>query len=199
MSTSAISVPMELVDALGRRDFARVEECLASEVRFRALIPPHLCEANDAASVAGHLRSWFGGADELEMVASVVEPIASRVRMSYRLRLHDEDGWNTVEQQAYCDVVDGRISRIDLLCSGIWPEVPSTEAKLDGLGQNCATLTPLIRATLRDLASGQVLEVVADDPTAHGDVASWSRLSGNELVAAVAQQSGRMSFYIRKK
>ena len=199
MSPATALAPQEFIDALGRRDFTRVERCLDPGVRFRALIPPGLREAADAAGVAGHLRSWFGGADELEMVASVVEPIADRIRISYRLRLHREDGWSTVEQQAFCDLADDRITRLDLVCSGIRPEAPSADATLDGLGQSCATLTPLIRAGLRELASGQVLEVVADDPTAPGDVAAWSRLSGNELVAAVPQEGGLTRFYIRRK
>lgn len=199
MSTAIPSAPGEFIGALGRRDFAAVERCLASGIHFRALIPPGLCEAGDPASVAGHLRSWFNGASELEVVASAIEPIAGRVRISYRLRLYGEDGWETVEQQAYCDLVDGLIAGLDLLCSGFQREVPLSDARLDGLGQNCATLTPLIRSSLRELVSGQVLEVVADDPTAPGDVAAWSRLSGNELVAAVPQESGPTRFYIRKK
>lgn len=68
----------------------------------------------------------------------------------------------------------------------------------DGQGNTCALLTPAIRARLRDLQAGQVLEVRVDDPAAAGDVAAWSRLSGNNLLA-MAETEGLLRFFIRKK
>ena len=58
------------------------------------------------------------------------------------------------------------------------------------VGQDCATLTPMIAAQMRQMPSGQVLEVVSDDPTARSGLASWSRLTGNALVAIVEEDSG---------
>jgi hypothetical protein len=48
------------------------------------------------------------------------------LHLSWRLRLRAErlgTGWFTVEQQAYADTGDdGRISQLDLLCTGYRPE-----------------------------------------------------------------------------
>jgi len=69
----------------------------------------------------------------------------------------------------------------------------------DSSGTTCALLTPAIRAKLREMASGQVLEVRVDDPTAKEDILSWSRLSGNEVLAILADEPQYLRFYLRKK
>ena len=69
--------------------------------------------------------------------------------------------------------------------------------KMDGT--TCAILTPAIRAKLREMEAGQVLEVRVDDPAAREDLASWCRLSGNELLAVREESSGVLRAYLRKK
>jgi tRNA 2-thiouridine synthesizing protein A len=67
------------------------------------------------------------------------------------------------------------------------------------LGQaGCGDLTPLIRGRLRELQSGQVLEVISEEPAAHEGIPAWSRLTGNELVR-VTREPARSRFFIRKK
>jgi TusA-related sulfurtransferase len=68
-----------------------------------------------------------------------------------------------------------------------------------GSGSSCAVLTPAIKAKLRGMASGQVLEVRVDDPTAREDILSWSRLAGHEVLAIFTDEPGRLRFYLRKK
>ena len=77
--------------------------------------------------------------------------------------------------------------------------VPAADAVLDAPGSSCATLTPLIRARIRELASGQVLEVRSDDPAAREGVPAWSRLTGNPLEAVVEDDRERTRFYLRRK
>ena len=76
---------------------------------------------------------------------------------------------------------------------------PAADAVLVAYGQSCAMLEPLIKARMRSMESGQVLEVKADDPTARLGIPSWCRLSGNALLAVVTEDAGRTSFYLRKK
>jgi TusA-related sulfurtransferase len=71
-------------------------------------------------------------------------------------------------------------------------------------GSTCALLTPAIKARLSQMRSGQVLEVRVDDPEAKADIESWSRLSGNELLAMVskehpADEPGGLSLFLKKK
>lgn len=65
-------------------------------------------------------------------------------------------------------------------------------------GAMCAVLTPAIKARLREMAGGQILEVRVNDPTAREDIASWCRLSGHELLAA-EESPALLHIYLRKK
>jgi TusA-related sulfurtransferase len=76
---------------------------------------------------------------------------------------------------------------------------PAPDVRMDLVGQACATLTPIIAARMRLLPSGQVLEVISDDPTARSGLASWARLTGNPIVAIVEDESGRTRYYLRRK
>ena len=71
-------------------------------------------------------------------------------------------------------------------------------------GAMCALLTPTIKARLGEIQSGQVLEVRVDDPEAKADIESWSRLSGNELLAVAERDHlpdghENLSFFLKKK
>jgi TusA-related sulfurtransferase len=74
----------------------------------------------------------------------------------------------------------------------------SEDAELDAIGATCATLTPLIRTSMRELKSGGVLVVRTDDPTAREGISAWSRLTGNDLVA-VEDEADHTRYYLRKK
>jgi TusA-related sulfurtransferase len=78
-------------------------------------------------------------------------------------------------------------------------DLPEPEAVLDAPGTACAYLTPLIRERIMPLSSGQVLEVTSDDPAAREGVPAWSRLTGNELIASVAEGKRKTRFFLRKK
>jgi TusA-related sulfurtransferase len=52
---------------------------------------------------------------------------------------------------------------------------------------------------MRQLETGQVLEVISDDPTARSGLASWSRLTGNPIVAIIEDGPGRTRYYLCRK
>lgn len=66
-------------------------------------------------------------------------------------------------------------------------------------GDSCATLTPRIRERMTGLESGKVLEVRTDDPSSHGDIQAWSRLTGHAVVGVIAEDGGKTNFLVRKK
>jgi TusA-related sulfurtransferase len=72
-------------------------------------------------------------------------------------------------------------------------------AFLDGSGESCATFTPIVAARMRGLEPGALLEVISDDETAPEALASWSRLSGNELLETRAEGAGRRRFVLRRR
>jgi hypothetical protein len=111
--------------ALANRDFEALQACLQQDVSFRALVPSGIRQATDASGTVNRLRLWFGEADSFEMLRTEIGQVADRLSITYRIRLHDSDGWQVIEQRLYCDVGDdGRISTLDLQCSGFLPERP---------------------------------------------------------------------------
>lgn len=66
-------------------------------------------------------------------------------------------------------------------------------------GTTCALLTPAIKAKLREMAPGQILEVRVNDMTARDDIVSWCRLSGHELLALAEEPPQLVRAYLRKK
>lgn len=55
---------------------------------------------------------------------------------------------------------------------------------LDTLGLRCPEPVMLIRAAIRKLDSGALLEVIADDPATTRDIPSFCRFMDHELVLA---------------
>jgi tRNA 2-thiouridine synthesizing protein A len=53
------------------------------------------------------------------------------------------------------------------------------------------------REALRDLARGQVLEMLSDDPASEADMKSWTQRSGNELVS-LTRDGAVYRFLVRK-
>ena len=105
------------LQALANRDFEALRACLQQDVSFRALVPPGVRQATDASGTVNRLRLWFGEADSYEMLWAEIGQVAHRLSITYRIRLHDSDGWQVIEQRLYCDVGDdGRLSTLDLLC-----------------------------------------------------------------------------------
>jgi TusA-related sulfurtransferase len=66
-------------------------------------------------------------------------------------------------------------------------------------GAMCAVLTPAIKAKLSEMTASQILEIRVNDPTAQGDIASWCRLSGNELLAGIEESPHWSRVFVRKK
>lgn len=77
--------------------------------------------------------------------------------------------------------------------------IPTSDAILNGFGDVCADLTPKIKKAITPLQSGQVLEVVSNDPVAREGVSAWSRLTGNPLIHSIDSDDNEIRFFIRKK
>lgn len=69
---------------------------------------------------------------------------------------------------------------------------------LDATGLLCPLPVLKARKRLAGLASGQVLEVLADDPAARVDIPHFCAEQGHELVALTDQPGGEMVFLLRK-
>jgi hypothetical protein len=122
--SSATDRGAAFVEALAERDYPRLARTLAPDVRMRALIPPGPLEVSGSEAASAKFSSWFGDAEDLELVSSGSESIADRVHVYYRLRVRKPGNvWKLVEQHALCAFDGDRIVALDLVCSGFRPDI----------------------------------------------------------------------------
>ena len=202
MVTTAEQLLTHLIDALARHDRSRLAEVMAATVSLRALLPGRYVELAGVDAVAAEMLGWFDEVPEIVMAQANVEPVGDIWHAAFRFALRGMGVERVVEQHAYCTVVDGSIDTIRLLCSGFRPAhppeaQPRADRYLDALGAGCATLTPAIAAALRELRPGEVLAVLADDPSAPDGVAAWSRMTGHRIVATAAEGAATR-YYLRR-
>jgi HD-GYP domain-containing protein (c-di-GMP phosphodiesterase class II) len=117
---------VEVLVLLARaRDFDRMPDCFEPTATMRALLPSGPTEVQGATQIVESLRTWFGGADEFEVLDGTVGEVGGRLHVAWRLRLHPtpwgDDAWHVIEQQTYLRAGE-HIDAIDLLCSGFQPE-----------------------------------------------------------------------------
>jgi hypothetical protein len=120
------SVGGVFLEALAARDYQQMATTLSSDVRFRAMLPPGPMDWIGADEVTAAFTSWFGDAEDFELIDATVGEVGGRLHLSWRLRVRPApfgigDGWHVIEQQAYADAAE-TIDSLDLLCSGFRPD-----------------------------------------------------------------------------
>jgi NAD(P)-dependent dehydrogenase (short-subunit alcohol dehydrogenase family) len=121
--TDGVGLGRRFVEAIVGHDWDALAACFAADARLTAVVPKENAFRDRVGreAAAGQLKAWFGNADVTELLDSDVESIADRVRIVYRIREHEPDGWYLVEQVAYATVDDGGFSAMNLACSGFRP------------------------------------------------------------------------------
>ena len=64
----------------------------------------------------------------------------------------------------------------------------NSEHELDALGLRCPEPVMMIRKTVRNLADGQTLLIIADDPATVRDIPSFCQFMDHTLVASQTEQ-----------
>jgi hypothetical protein len=122
--SSATDLGTTFVTALTEKDFGRLADTLAPNVRMRALIPPGTVEVSGAGPAAARFATWFDESERLELIRSGSDEVADRLHIFYRLRVkRPGDPWKVVEQHLFCVADGGRIAALDLVCSGLRPDL----------------------------------------------------------------------------
>ena len=207
------AVAKSYLEALTARDFNALERIFLPTVRFRALVPSNEDYGSSAFEAVRYLRDWFGDEDTIEVLQSNFDMVQNVLSIQYRLRVHDSyGGWQVIEQHAYCRLQEGWIAEMRLVCSGFLNEPdnskksgsaaqPAPGPRLGGTlfydagAKGCAERTAgRYCPPMRQLNSGQTLEIHATNPSVAGDLPAWSRLSGHEIIQSQAEH-----FLIRHK
>lgn len=71
------------------------------------------------------------------------------------------------------------------------------DKQIDCLGLFCPIPIVKTREAIRELAVGQVIEMLSDDPASEADMKSWSRRTGHELLE-ITRNGAVYRFLVRK-
>ncbi len=200
------SVGEAFVNALADRDFVRLRTSIADDVRFRLLLPKGPQAHSGVGETVESFVRWYGDVDVLHLESSRVEAVAGRLMLMYRFRLHDEDGWQVIEQHVVADAApDGRLEKIDLLCSGFLPVIgPGDESSsthpFDAGDLGCADgLATEFRRRIGAIPMGDVLVVTARDPAAKEDLPPLARMMGHEVLSIETPDDGRLLMTVERR
>jgi hypothetical protein len=114
-------VGARLARAIADKDVDGLLELLDPELDFRGLTPKRFWEATSAKAFVDEvlLGAWFDASDHIDALEDVqLGSVGGRDRVLYLLRVTNQDGTFLVEQQAYFDVADERITWLRVMCSG---------------------------------------------------------------------------------
>ena len=194
------------VNALADRDFVRLRTSIADDVRFRLLLPKGPQAHSGVGETVESFVRWYGDVDALHLESSRVEAVAGRLMLMYRFRLHDEDGWQVIEQHVVADAApDGRLEKIDLLCSGFLPVIGPEEGSssihpFDAGDLGCADgLAGEFRRRIGAIPVGDVLVVTARDPAAKEDLPPLARMMGHEVRSVETPDDGRLLMTVERR
>jgi hypothetical protein len=124
-TTTAAAAAQAFVRAVVEYDPDTLADLLTDDVWLRALLPRGAVEHHDRAGALASLHGWFGRAVELRDETAYHRSSGGRELVGWRVRLRPDwapDVWHLIEQIGYVRVADGRIRRVDLVCTGFQPE-----------------------------------------------------------------------------
>ena len=110
------------------KDWRQLESLLDVAIDFRGLTPGRPWEASSAKEVVNEVfAQWFEPTDDIYDTISISsDAITERQRVVYRFRVRNAEDDYVCEQTAYYDEIDGRISKLRILCSGFLPSSQQT-------------------------------------------------------------------------
>ncbi len=191
------------VEALAARDPKGLRAVLHPDAHLRALVPSGFKESLGSDAVAARMESWFAEARTLTIVSKNVSHVSDRLRVQYRFDEQYADGDSEViDQDAYCEVRDGRIESIDLLCSGHLPGPlrPGSEVRRFDAGElGCGSGLPQeFRRQINALPAGGILETSARDPAAKEDLPALARMLGHQVLSVATSPDGQTVVLVKR-
>ncbi|MBV8171366.1 MAG: nuclear transport factor 2 family protein [Candidatus Eremiobacteraeota bacterium] len=122
LDTDRARLDERYLSALSTREFGTLRSIFAPHIRFRALVPGGLREANGVEETIAMIEGWYRECDTVDVVASSISHAADRAGIAYRLRVHENGRWYIIGQDVFYALEAGKIAAMDLLCSGFRPE-----------------------------------------------------------------------------
>ena len=124
---TALEAGTEFAHAYADGDYERVRELVASDVLEREINPRGYLELRGPDELIAEAREFTGRYGEPEVLELTIEMAGPLVRVINRWRLRREGVPALCDFYELLRVEDGRVGRIDLVCSGVVPEPRTSE------------------------------------------------------------------------
>ncbi|MGQ0465260.1 MAG: nuclear transport factor 2 family protein [Sporichthyaceae bacterium] len=110
----------ELAALVVGRDWTKLGAEFSDDVRLRATLPGGQIEKHGRADLEASFQEWFGDYRSVALEEALGDDVGDRLLVHYRLGFESNAGEHTVLTQTWVGTVatDGRLARIDVLCSG---------------------------------------------------------------------------------
>jgi len=195
-----------LVDALVEHDFEGVAAVFAPDADFRALLPREHVDARGAREAAAWFLSWFGDAQSLSLRALDAEALGQVTTFGFRLRAKKPRGWSEIVQTGVYELADGAVTRMRLACSGFQyeagdgaPPGAAPGQRFDAGDLGCGSGLPAaFRERIGGVAVGQVLKVIARDPSAREDLPAMARMLGHRVLSVESGKNGEIVIEVER-
>jgi hypothetical protein len=107
-----------VANAVADRALDRLGHLMTEEVRLRALLPGGPIEAYGRDDVLARFDDWFGAYDTVALADVAGDEVGDRVLVHYKLVFDPDTAKRILTQTAVCTLHEGRVGRMDLVCSG---------------------------------------------------------------------------------
>lgn len=117
---SCILIGNKFIDNLTEKKFDNLAYLFSENILFRALIPSSLRTSNNPNQAASTIKNWFyvDDSEKYEILDSKVEVLVDCLHIYYKIFETYKGTPYNVEQHLYCEVSDGKIKKLSLICSG---------------------------------------------------------------------------------
>jgi len=115
---SADAVARDWIASWIEGDFDRMATHLAPDVAYRELTPSGIDSHKSAADLLATCKGVYESTDAVELLFVQAEPCGPRTRLSFGAKVRMDGRTVQFEEHGYLDVVDGRITAMDFVCSG---------------------------------------------------------------------------------
>lgn len=115
-------ISKKLVNLIANDDFTQLSEMLSEDVIFTAATPGDTWHGEGIKDALSELRDFFSPDEVITKIVSIEHyDLPGRSRVSYRLQGNEKEfELFEYEHQAYYQTKDSKISRLRILCSGLY-------------------------------------------------------------------------------
>ena len=117
---SCLYIGNDFIKNLSEQKFENLELLFSNDIFFRALIPSSVVTLNDPLKTANKFKSWFNPEEfeSFKLLDSSSGILIDCLRINYKIQLSYKGVIYNVEQHLFCEIDDGKIYKLSLMCSG---------------------------------------------------------------------------------